>query len=303
VSDEPFPYDRASKWLIERHGNSVLRLAGISDVAEWRPLPAEIVQPRALPDGLLEVRRTGEDRPSLYVIEVATDPERRTAGQLLGDAAAVYLARGRLPEVIAVVLRPKGRRRVPQHLELQSPGGLTTLRLSWRVVELWSESATAMIATGEPGLAPWATIASWDGPPEVLMRRSREAMDQWIGSPEHQNLLAAAVTLASLKYRDPKLLNILGGRKAVIESPLWKELFAEQFAEQFAEKMHRTICNVLRTRLGDIPADVEAEINSVRDEGQLDRANVLAAQARSFAAFRRALAKLTAAQEQPTRRR
>ena len=26
---EPFPYDRASKWLIERHGDSVLRLAGI----------------------------------------------------------------------------------------------------------------------------------------------------------------------------------------------------------------------------------------------------------------------------------
>jgi hypothetical protein len=296
---EPFPYDRASKWLIERHGDSVLRLAGITDVAEWRPLPAEIVQPRALPDGLLEARRTGQDRPSLYVIEVATDPERRTAGQLLGDAAAVYLARGQLPEVIAVVLRPKGRRRVPQHLELQSPGGLTTLRLSWRVVELWNESATAMIATGGPSLVPWATIASWDGPPEVLMQRSREAMDQWIGSPEHRNLLAAAVTLASLKYKDPKLLDILGGRKAVIESPLWQELFAEQFAE----KMHRSIGNVLRTRLGDIPADVEAAINSVRDEGQLDRANVLAAQARSFAAFRRQLAKLAAAPEQPPRRR
>jgi len=291
---EPFPYDRASKWLIERHGDSVLRLAGITDVVEWRPLPAEIVQPRALPDGLLEVRRAGQVRPGLYVIEVATEPEQRTAGQLLGDAAAVYLTRGQLPEVIVVVLRPKGRRRVSQHLELQSPGGLTTLRVSWRVVELWNASATAMMATGEPGLGPWATIARWDGPPEVLMRQSREVMDQWIGSPEHRNLLAAAVTLASLKYQDPKLLDILGGRKAVIESPLWQDLFAEQFAEQVAEKMHRSLCIVLRPRLGEVPADVEAAVKSVRDEEHLDRANVLAARAKNYAAFRRDLAALAA---------
>jgi hypothetical protein len=122
------------------------------------------------------------------------------------------------------------------------------------------------------------------------MQGSREAIDQWIGSPEHRNLLAAAVTLASLKYRDPKLLDILGGRKAVIESPLWQELFAEQFAE----KMHRSIGNVLRTRLGDIPADVEAVVNSVSDEGQLDRANVLAARAKSYKAFRRDLDALLA---------
>ena len=121
-----------------------------------------------------------------------------------------------------------------------------------------------MMAAGEPSLIPWATIASWDGSADLLMQQSRDAMDRWIGSPEYRNLLAAAVTIASLKYKDPKLLDILGGRKAVIESPLWQELFAE--------KMHRTICNVLRSRLGDIPADVEAAIQSVRDEGQLDRA-------------------------------
>ena len=44
-------------------------------------------------------------------------------------------------------------------------------------------------------------------------------------------------------------------------------------------------------------------VKAVRDEEQLDRATVLAAKARGFAAFRRELAKLTAAQEQPTRRR
>ena len=44
-------YDRTSKWLIQHHGDSILRLAGIEDLVSWRPLQAELVQPRQLPDG------------------------------------------------------------------------------------------------------------------------------------------------------------------------------------------------------------------------------------------------------------
>jgi hypothetical protein len=29
IEDEHQPYDRSSKWLIQHHGNSMLRLAGI----------------------------------------------------------------------------------------------------------------------------------------------------------------------------------------------------------------------------------------------------------------------------------
>jgi hypothetical protein len=49
-------YDRSSKWLIQHHGDSILRLAGIRDIDSWRPLQAELVQPRQLPDGLIESR-------------------------------------------------------------------------------------------------------------------------------------------------------------------------------------------------------------------------------------------------------
>jgi hypothetical protein len=41
-------YDKSSKWLIQHHGDSILRLAGVCDITEWRPLQAEIVQPRRL---------------------------------------------------------------------------------------------------------------------------------------------------------------------------------------------------------------------------------------------------------------
>ena len=45
------PYDRSGKWLIEHRGDSILRLAGIRQIVDWRPMPGELVQPRQLPDG------------------------------------------------------------------------------------------------------------------------------------------------------------------------------------------------------------------------------------------------------------
>ena len=76
-------YDKTSKWLIQHHGDSILRLAGVADIAAWQPLQAEIVQPRQLPDGLLEVQRAGQAEPDLYVLELATYPDVRLLEQVL----------------------------------------------------------------------------------------------------------------------------------------------------------------------------------------------------------------------------
>jgi hypothetical protein len=46
-------YDKSSKWLIQHHGDSILRLAGVHDIESWRSVQAEQVQPRRLPDGLI----------------------------------------------------------------------------------------------------------------------------------------------------------------------------------------------------------------------------------------------------------
>ena len=72
-----FEYDKSSKWLIQHHGDSILRLAGIVGIERWRPLQAEVVQPRQLPDGLLEVTFEGKPQTDLFVLELATYPEAR----------------------------------------------------------------------------------------------------------------------------------------------------------------------------------------------------------------------------------
>ncbi len=33
-------YDKSSKWLIQHHGDSILRLAGVRNIVVWRPLQA-----------------------------------------------------------------------------------------------------------------------------------------------------------------------------------------------------------------------------------------------------------------------
>jgi hypothetical protein len=42
-------YDKSSKWLIEHHGDSILRLGGVRDIRWWRALQAELVQSRRFP--------------------------------------------------------------------------------------------------------------------------------------------------------------------------------------------------------------------------------------------------------------
>jgi hypothetical protein len=137
-------YDKSSKWLIQHHGDSMLRLARVEKIESWRPAQAEVVQPRQLPDGLLEVRLQGETRDDLFLIEVATYPERRVGKQLTGDLMLVYLDRGELPEAVTLVLRPKGKYRIPRSRNLRSRHGLSSCRLKWRVVELWTIPAAEL---------------------------------------------------------------------------------------------------------------------------------------------------------------
>ena len=118
-------YDKSSKWLIQHHGDSILRLAQVRDIESWRALQAELVQPRQLPDGLLEARIRGQAEPHLFLVEVATYPERRLVEQVFGDAALAWLNRRVLPEVLVLVLHPKGKVRAVDSANLQSPLGWT----------------------------------------------------------------------------------------------------------------------------------------------------------------------------------
>ena len=151
-------YDKSSKWLIQHHGDSILRLAGVRDIVDWHPLQAEVVQPRRLPDGLIEVHRRGRDEASFRAGDFHLP--LRQAGRAGRPRHAPGLPRprdrARGPGAGLAPARepaPSGPRRC------QSYEGSTAFG-RWRVVELWTIPAEDLLAAGDVGLIPWVPLSS-----------------------------------------------------------------------------------------------------------------------------------------------
>jgi hypothetical protein len=283
---ERFRYDRSSKWMIDHHGDAILRLCGVRDFTAWRPVQSEVVQPRQLPDGLLDVRFAGDDSDSPVVVEIETYPKNETAEKLLDDALLVRAARGRLPDVVVLVLHPKGNLAIHGEREVVSRAGLTRLRGTWRVVPLWEESAPALLATADPGVMPWVPLARIDGPPEPVLHECRRVIDER-GRPEEQaNLLAVSQILGGLRYNVATLRAIFGGRERMIESPVLQELIAETTAKS----RHEDLVDFLEARFGPLPGDLRSAITAVTEERRLRELIRLAALCPDLRAFRQQLA-------------
>jgi hypothetical protein len=77
--------DKGGKWLIEHHGDAILRLGGVTDLVRWQAAAADLVLPAKLLDGLIFAWRAGRERPEPHVVEIATYPETRAAEQALRD--------------------------------------------------------------------------------------------------------------------------------------------------------------------------------------------------------------------------
>ncbi|MHB1556089.1 MAG: hypothetical protein ACYC61_01285 [Isosphaeraceae bacterium] len=150
-----------------------------------------------------------------------------------------------------------------------------------RVVELWNIPAEPVLATADPGMMPWVPLMQSTEPPEAVLRRCREVIDQHATPAKHEPLLAVTQVFTSLRYKDTSLLAILGGNKAMIESPLIRRIVAE--------RSHKDILRVLRKRFGPAPADVEAEVRSILDESVLDAAVDLATSSPDLEHFATAL--------------
>src|SRR6185312_6511419 len=114
--------DIAGKWLIGFHADALVRLAGIRRIASWKAVQAEPVEPRRLPDGLIEIDLRGRSDPILVALEISTYAYTRLAKQAADDALLIYLARGVVPEVVTLILLPRGRRSAPRVRHPQ-PGG------------------------------------------------------------------------------------------------------------------------------------------------------------------------------------
>ncbi len=267
-------YDKSSKWLLEHQGRGLAFLAGLRGVTACRAVQPEVVQPRQLPDGLLEVRVRGRRQPILLLVEFCTYPEKRAVDQMMNDLMLVKQARGALPEGLALVLCPRGEYRIPEEGAFESSPSPCPARarsmlgwskgsLSWKVLPLWTLPAEEMLASPDVGVVPWVTLMSTQGPAEPLLRRCRERIDRE-GGRERANLLAVTQTLMRLRFGQ-ELLDLFGGSEAMIESPLMKE-----FAEQIDRKRQRQdVADAVQVRFAALPENARASLEGLNDEGKL----------------------------------
>lgn len=175
-----------------------------------------------------------------------------------------------MPDTLAVVLRPKGRFRIPSAMAEPSSEGWSELAVRWRVVELWTVPVGELLATEDPGMMPWALLSQFEGPPEPGARRCRIVIDRVRDAGEHANLLAVSQVLSRLRYNDPRLLTILGGSRIMIESPLLRELREEWTAEARAEARAEDILRFLEYRFGPIPEAARDAVRATQDPQRLD---------------------------------
>lgn len=277
--------DYGAKWLLEHHDNAALWLGGVRGFTSWRSHQAELTYPLQRPDGLLEVNFPGQDRADLFVIEVATYPEERAEEQTLRDAALVFLDRHVVPEVIVLVLHPKGNLCVNPEREEASRLGRTRLGGKWTVVEPWKLPAESLMASADVGVIPWVPLAQTSQAPADLLRRCRDRIDEAAPPEERGNLLAVTQVMAGLRHNDPALLAILGGKQAMIESPVLIELLQEREREV----RQSDILAALRRRFGNVPDELASRVRGVQDISRLQGLLEIAVDCPSLDAFRAAL--------------
>lgn len=271
-------FDKGGKWMIQHYGKSILWIGGVREVVAWRSLQAEVVQPGQLPDGLVEVQLAGRKKPDYFILELGTYPEKRLTEQIVRDLLLGFLDRRVLPEVVAVLLRPKGKYRVPAEVTLRSRLGWSRLQGGWRVVELWTLPAEELLAADDVGLIPWVPLTNFAGPPEPLLQQCRERIDRQAPADQRANLLAVAQVMARLRFGNSLLLTILGGSQIMIESILIQEIVAKG--------RQRDIVKVLTNRLGPVPQELIAALQTITEEAKLDELLDLALSCRDLEAFR-----------------
>lgn len=290
--------DRSSKRLIEKYGASILRLAGVTDFTSWRAVANELVAPRRTPDGLIEARFPGREEPTLFVVEIESDEARGSARQVYEDIQMAYLAHGVVPEVIFVVLRPKGRVVSDGEFALESPSRAVRSAASWPVIRPYLMDAEDLFAAGDVGLIPWATLARTTQPPDEFIQRCRDTIVA--NTPDARariDLLAVTQILAENVYNKILLDRILGGADTMLTSPTLNEAFqivedrglakglAKGKAEGAAQTLRENILELLAVRFGGAPADIPNTLAAVTDVPRLKQLNRLAMTCADLPAF------------------
>jgi hypothetical protein len=188
---------------------------------------------------------------------------------------------GHLPELLMLVLRPKGRFRIEGTHVVESKLGLSRLEARWRAVEVWTLSAAQFLAEGDVGVTPWIPLMQFDGPPETLLEQCAAKIEREAHPRDRADLLGVSQVLAELRFPNPELLTLFGGDQALIESPLLQRMLAK--------RSHEDILIILTDRFGTVPQDVANRLREIIDEKKLRKLLLLSAKCPDMEAFREAL--------------
>ena len=281
--------DRSAKWLLTHHGDAVLKLAGVTGFRSWRALQPETVAPRRLPDGLLEVRFPGEAEPTWVLVEIETYPDSDADRQVLDDLMLIAVDRKVVPEVVSLVLKPKGNLAVAGASERVSPRGGTRIVGSWPVVRLWELEAEQLLGAGDAGLIPWVPLTKTTLPAEELMMRCRDRLAQVPDKTDRAGLMAVTVILSGLAFPGKDFLNLFGGATAMIESPVLDEVKAILKKRYEADATRQAVVEALEVRFGSVPLERIAALNAIEDQARLKELHRLAITCPDLDAFVAAL--------------
>ncbi|MGC8638579.1 MAG: hypothetical protein ACP5XB_01730 [Isosphaeraceae bacterium] len=126
-------------------------------------------------------------------------------------------------------------------------------------------------------LIPWVPLTKFEGPPEPIFQKCLARFNAEAAPQERENLLAVIQVLASLRYNEARLFQLLGGRDAMIESPLLQKLKAEWTREAAQQTRWRTLVDILVAPFGSKSEDVCAQLETIDDAIRLRELVKLAA--------------------------
>jgi hypothetical protein len=203
----------------------------------------------------------------------------------------IYLVCGVVPEVITLILLPRGRKPAPREFVIRSEERTTSIRVGWKVIELWKVPAAELLAAGDIGLIPLVPLSLLDRPLEAILDECRERIHRDAPADELENLLAVTHILAGLEYNDPRLFKKLGGTKAMLKSgsPLIQGIIDDAMAAGRREGQRDDIITILAARFGPEAEALRRGLKAVGDTG-LKELLTLAATCPDLASFREQVA-------------
>jgi hypothetical protein len=275
------PFDSTAKLLVAADPAAWLRLAGLPADGPVRPVDAGLDTVRAQADAVL---RVGRRAPWYLHLELQTGRDRRLPERVHRYNVLLF-ERERRPIVsLVVLLRPRADGpELTGPVERHDPGGQLYEWFRYQVVRAW-QLPTEDLLGGPLGTLPLAPLPELFAPGQTeAARRSRartvvEQVDRRLHveltGRQADDFRVATQYLLGLRYsrRDSEQLTRgIWSMASLMDSKPFRELVESSRAEGRAEEARRMLVRIGESRLGPVPASVQASLTSISDIEELER--------------------------------